>query len=150
MQLNTGVYDLHPDQRMRDRVSCQAVFSQKESQLLYALYRFWVTSVMVTNLSIHPIIMVTWDHSIFNKQLIPCRNETVCGLTKNSTWTFSKILDVSSWHEMIRYSWVTSSRPRWRLYTELFLQSGKDICSFVPPSLCSSASSIFITSSSCD
>lgn len=82
-------------------------FSQKASRLLYALYRFTVTSVMVTSLSIHLIIIVTWDHSIFNKQLISYRLETVCGLTENRTWTVSKIpSQLTSWNDDVFMNYI--------------------------------------------
>lgn len=83
-------------------------FSQKASQLLYALYRSTVTSVMVTSLSIHLIIIVTWDHSIFNRQLISYRLETVCGLTENRTQTVSKISSqqLASWNDDVFMSYI--------------------------------------------
>lgn len=118
-------------------------FSQKASQLLYALYRSTVTSGMVTSLSIHLIIIVTWDHSSFNKPLISYKLETVCGLTENRTWTVSKISSqqLASWNDDVFMNYIIQAVTETETHLYI-LQSGKNICRlFFPVLLCLPSSS---------
>lgn len=124
-------------------------FSQKASQLLYTFYRSIEISITVTRLSLHQVIMVTWDHSIFNKQLTSYRKETVCGLTKNRTWTAGKLsCQQLTWNDDVFMSYIIQAIME-AVHIFVFYSVVRIFAVF--PSLCSSLSSIFITSpSSCD
>lgn len=144
--MKAHVCDLHPDRRMQDSVSCQAVFPKRN-----------LSSCMhcIDPLFSHDHDPVNTSNYHGNTRSLHLQPAIHIGMKLYALSSRTRLQSAKSW--------MSAADMKWLHIYELhhpghdgdfthicFFQSGKNICKFFFPSLCSSVSSIFITSSSCD